>query len=153
MTGSGTAPNPERASAWTESQVREELAPELEVIRLLGKGSMASVFLARDTVLTRLVAVKVLSPLVADDPTARVRFAREAQSAARISHPHVASVFSVGELSNDVPYIVMEYVHGRTLAEQIGNHATGVATVTAPGRPVEAAVYYDRAIGRRAHHA
>ena len=123
MTGSGTAPNPERASAWTESQVREELAPELEVIRLLGKGSMASVFLARDTVLTRLVAVKVLSPLVADDPTARVRFAREAQSAARISHPHVASVFSVGELSNDVPYIVMEYVHGRTLAEHV--QATG----------------------------
>ena len=53
MTGGGPENRP---AAWTESQVREELAPELEVVRLLGKGSMASVFLARDTALKRLVA-------------------------------------------------------------------------------------------------
>ena len=102
---------------WTESQLAAELASEMDVIRLLGRGSMASVFLARDAALQRLVAIKVLKPELAQDGTSRMRFEREARSAARISHAHVATIYAVGALRNGAPYIAMEYVRGRTLAE------------------------------------
>ena len=85
---------------------------------MLGKGSVAHVFLARDNSLKRLVAVKVLQRNLAVDPIGRKRFVREAQAAARISHPCVTSVYTVGALSNDVPYIEMEYIEGTNLAEQ-----------------------------------
>lgn len=100
--------------------LREDLAPGLELIRLLGSGSVATVYLARETDLKRLVAVKALKPRVAaGDPIARRRFEREAQSAAQISHRNVTSVFRVGRLRNDVPYLVMEYVDGRNLAARL----------------------------------
>ncbi len=104
-------------------QVTGELAPDLEVIRPIGRGAMASVYLAREPALKRMVAVKVLSPELSVDPTARRRFEREAQSAAQISHPNVTSVYRVGRLSNDLPYLVMEYVEGRNLADRLA--ATG----------------------------
>lgn len=94
-----------------------KLPSNLEFIRMLGKGSMAHVFLARDIALKRLVAVKVLQKKLAVDPIGRKRFVREAQAAARISHPCVTSVYTVGALSNDVPYIEMEYVEGNNLAD------------------------------------
>lgn len=97
--------------------VRDELAPELRVIRLLGRGSVASVYLARETALDRLVAIKVLSPANARDDTVRRRFEREARSAARISHPNVTAVHRVGRLSDGIPYLVMEYIEGRNLED------------------------------------
>jgi serine/threonine-protein kinase len=96
-----------------------ELRPDLEVVRALGRGSTADVYLAREPALQRLVAVKVLRAELAADAVMRKRFEREAQSAARIAHPHVTAVHRVGRLSNDVPYIVMEYVDGRTVAEMV----------------------------------
>jgi DNA-binding SARP family transcriptional activator len=117
---SASGPTPrlaETTGGWSEAQLAQELAPELELVRILGEGSMAVVYLAREPGLRRLVAVKVLRPDLARDMTARLRFEREAQSAARISHPHVATIHSVGALSSGTPYIVMEYIHGRTLAE------------------------------------
>ena len=95
------------------------LPPNLEFIRMLGKGSMAHVFLARDNALKRLVAVKVLQKKLAVDPIGRKRFVREAQAAARISHPCVISVYAVGALSNDVPYIETEYIEGNNLADML----------------------------------
>ena len=77
---------------------------------------MAHVFLARDTGLKRLVAVKVLQKALAEDPVGRSRFLREAQAAARIDHPAVTAVYSVGTLENVVPYIEMQYVEGGNLA-------------------------------------
>ncbi|MGH7542188.1 MAG: protein kinase domain-containing protein, partial [Gemmatimonadota bacterium] len=103
--------------------VREELEPALRVVRLLGRGSVASVYLAREEALDRLVAIKVLSPARAGDETVRRRFEREARSAARISHPNVTAVHQVGRLSNDLPYLVMEYVEGRNLEDVL--HAEG----------------------------
>lgn len=94
-----------------------ELLPELELIRPLGSGSTADVYLARDPALQRLVAVKVLRPELAVDAVARKRFEREALSAARITHPHVTSIHRVGRLSNQVPYMVMEYVDGRSVRD------------------------------------
>lgn len=108
--------SPERV---LEDRLREELSPHLEVLRLLGRGSAASVYLAREPSLRRLVALKVLSPELGSDRKARLRFEREAQSAARISHPNVVAVYRVGALSDDLPYLVMQYVRGRNLAERV----------------------------------
>ena len=102
-----------------EKLLTEELGPELQITRFLGYGAMAGVFLGRETALKRLVAVKAMSPELARDERARKRFEREAQSAAKISHPNVVAVHSIGRLSNDVPYLVMEYVKGRNLAEML----------------------------------
>jgi serine/threonine protein kinase len=102
-----------------DSNLRTELAPELEVIRRLGAGSTATVYLAREPALRRLVAVKVLRPEIAADETAGRRFEREAQSAASISHTHVTPVYRVGRLRDGRPYIVMQYIDGRSLAEML----------------------------------
>ncbi|MEX2285237.1 MAG: protein kinase [Gemmatimonadota bacterium] len=107
------------ASTDPTETLRNELAPELEVLRLLGRGSSAIAYLAREPALKRLVTVKVLRKQLAADPIARQRFEREAQAAARISHTNVASVFRVGRLRDSCPYIVMEYVDGRSLTDTV----------------------------------
>ncbi len=102
-----------------DEQVRAELAPELVVLRPLGRGSVACVYLAHEPALDRQVAVKVLQPRHAADATTRRRFEREARSAARINHPNVTAVFRVGRLSNELPFLVMEYVDGRNLEDAL----------------------------------
>jgi len=97
-------------------RIRARLAPELEVVRSLGHGSVARVLLAREPALKRLVAVKVLRQELVTDEVARARFEREAQSAAGIRHPNVTAVYRVGHAGR-IPYIVMEYIDGRTLAD------------------------------------
>jgi beta-lactam-binding protein with PASTA domain/predicted Ser/Thr protein kinase len=82
----------------------------------LGRGGMAKVYRGEDTVLGRIVAVKILAPQFADDPNFVSRFRREAQAAARISNPNLVSVFDTGS-DDGVHYIVMEFVEGKTLAE------------------------------------
>jgi eukaryotic-like serine/threonine-protein kinase len=88
------------------------------VERILGDGAMAKVVLARDGELDRQVAVKLLDEQLAEDPSFRARFAREARVAAALSHPNVVTVFDVGEAEGR-PYIVMEYVEGRPLDERL----------------------------------
>lgn len=102
-----------------EKTLTEELAPDLQVVRRLGRGSMASVYLAREPALKRLVAIKVLAPKLARDERARLRFEREAQAVASLSHPHIVSVHRVGRLSSGLPYIVMQYVKGTTMADRL----------------------------------
>ena len=87
--------------------------------RALGHGGMATVYLGRDSELDRLVAVKVLAESLAGDEAFRRRFLREARLAARLSHPNVVGVYGAGEDAGG-PFIVMEYVEGRTLAELLG---------------------------------
>jgi serine/threonine protein kinase len=99
-------------------RLRGELAPELELVRPLGKGSVAQVYLAREPALERLVAVKVLRNEVAGDEVARQRFERESRAAARIKHPNVPAIYRVAT-SGEFPRIVMEYVEGRTLADML----------------------------------
>src|SRR5688572_23042269 len=99
--------------------LEKALAPSYTLVKRVGAGGMGAVYLARDPVLRRLVAVKVMAPSLAADPAARARFEREAQSVASISHPNVVAVYSVGELENGVPYLVMEYVEGRSMADRL----------------------------------
>ena len=87
-----------------------------ELHRRLGRGGMAEVFLARDQLLDRPVAVKVLFPEFATDPSFVERFRREATAAANLNHPNIVGVFDWGEADNTY-FIVMEYVDGRTLSE------------------------------------
>lgn len=87
-----------------------------ELHRRLGRGGMAEVFLARDQLLDRPVAVKVLFPEFATDPAFVERFRREATAAANLNHPNIVGVYDWGEADNTY-FIVMEYVDGRTLSE------------------------------------
>jgi serine/threonine-protein kinase len=82
-----------------------------EIKRLLGRGAMGQVFLARDN-LDRDVAFKVMSPQIGDDPELKARFEREAKAAARIKHPNVVTVYELGSLDDGSPYIAMEYLEG-----------------------------------------
>jgi tRNA A-37 threonylcarbamoyl transferase component Bud32 len=92
------------------------LAPNIRVLGMVGEGGMAYVFVGRDSVLKREVAVKMLSPVLADDPVARKRFTREAEAIAAVSHPNIVNVFQVGELPRgSIPYFVMQFVDGPTL--------------------------------------
>ena len=96
-----------------------------QLVRLLGQGGMGQVFLARDERLQRDVAIKVLlgeSPLNAD---ARAQLEHEARAVARIGHPGVVDVFDLGELDDGSAFIVMEYLIGRALSEEIARHGRG----------------------------
>lgn len=95
------------------------LDPEFKVLRPLGEGAMAQVFLARENALQRLVAIKVLRPELALDDVARKRFEREARSAAKLSHPAVVAVYRVGVLEDETPFLVMQYIEGRNLGDTI----------------------------------
>ena len=85
---------------------------------ILGSGAMAVTYRARDTVLNSTVALKVISRKLAEDPTARARFLREARAAAQIHHPNVARVTHYGEQDGECFY-AMELVHGETLEQRV----------------------------------
>ena len=84
----------------------------------IGTGGMAQVFRGFDTTLDRTVAIKILAPQFARDPSFVERFRREAQAAARLNHPNIVNVYDTG-VDADTNYIVMEHVEGRTLAEYL----------------------------------
>ncbi|HYJ79343.1 MAG TPA: protein kinase [Longimicrobiaceae bacterium] len=97
----------------------EGLDPDLEVVELVGEGSVARVYLARERTLRRQVAVKVLSPRLSGDRTASARFEREALAAAGIQHPNVAPIYRTGWLVDGIPYLVMPYFHGGSLQARL----------------------------------
>jgi len=92
------------------------LAGRYELGELLGTGGMAQVYAATDRRLGRTVAVKLLRPDLADDDSVRARFQREAHSAASLNHPAIVGVHDTGDGTAE-PFIVMEFVPGRTLRE------------------------------------
>lgn len=91
-----------------------------QIEQLLGRGGMGTVHLARDTVLGRLVAVKVLADHLAADEAFRHRFVRESCLTARLCHANVVQVFDAG--GEDQPFLVMEYVDGETVAARLARH-------------------------------
>ena len=102
------------------------LGDRYELGGVIGRGGMAEVFEGKDLRLGRRVAVKILRPDLARDPSFQARFRREAQSAASLNHPNVVAVYDTGEdvladaegaTGEIVPYIVMEYVDGMTLRQ------------------------------------
>jgi len=99
--------------------IADALTPELELLRPLGRGSTGQVYLARERPLNRMVAVKVLSKQLAGDAVARARFEREASAAASLDHPNTVTLHRFGYTSDGVPYLVMQYVAGVTLADRL----------------------------------
>jgi eukaryotic-like serine/threonine-protein kinase len=104
----------------------------------LGSGGMSTVYLALDEVLDRPVAVKLLHREISDEADQLERFRREARAAARLSHPNLVGVIDAGE-DDGRPYIVFEYIDGRTLKRQIQEQGP---------LPVDEAVAYAIEIGR-----
>lgn len=89
---------------------------QYELLEILGQGGYGSVFKAHDNRLNRLVAIKILSPLLAVTSPPRRRFLREARAAAAVQHENVVQIYGVEE--SPIPYLVMEYVSGETLQQR-----------------------------------
>ncbi len=115
------------ALAGPASQLLEAglLVDHFEVIRLLGTGGMGEVYLARDTKLGRKVALKMIRPALLDSPEALARFQREAQAMARFQHPHLLTIYAVGE-HEQLPYVAIEYVEGADLDERLAERSMGL---------------------------
>ena len=97
-----------------------------EIVKTIGEGGMANVYLAKDTILSRNVAVKVLRGDLSSDEKFIRRFQREALSVSNLSHPNIVEVYDVGEEDGQY-YIVMEYIEGKTLKQLI--HKRGALTI------------------------
>ncbi len=105
----------------------DKINDRYEIIKCIGEGGMANVYLAYDTILERNVAIKVLRGDLAGDEKFVRRFQREALSASSLSHPNIVEMYDVGE-DNGNFYIVMEYIDGKTLKQLIKKR--GYLTVT-----------------------
>ncbi len=117
-----------------------------ELLRRIARGGMADVYLARDASLDRQVAVKVLFPEFANDPSFVERFRREAKAAANLNHPNIVGIYDWGQ-EQGTYYIVMEYVVGRSMADVM--RSTGRLS---PDRAAEIASDVAEALSS-AHHA
>jgi len=100
------------------SSINKTIAGRYQLKRLIGQGGMADVYLAKDIILNRTIAIKILRTSLAKDPIYVTRFQREASAAAALSHKNIVEIYDVGE-DEDKYYIVMEYVPGTTLKELI----------------------------------
>lgn len=126
-----------------------------ELGELIGRGGMADVYKGTDTLLGRTIAVKVLRADLARDPQFQARFKREAQAVAALNHPSIVAIFDTGEYSVPggpgedvrVPYIVMEFVSGRTLRDMIKAKELGVEDSIGYTLGVLAALEYSHRAG------
>src|SRR5918993_5079515 len=89
-----------------------------EILEPLGAGGMGEVYRARDCRLDRSVAIKVLASPRSAGPTQLERFRREARTIARLSHPHICTLYDVGE-QDGITFLVMELLEGETLSERL----------------------------------
>src|SRR3712207_5318053 len=99
--------------------LKQHVENRYRILRPLGSGGMAEVYLAHDDVLDRDAALKVMSGRYADDDEFDELFRRKAQSAAALSHPNIVSIYDRGEDENGTYYIAMEYLPGGTLKDRI----------------------------------
>ncbi|HKU34424.1 MAG TPA: Stk1 family PASTA domain-containing Ser/Thr kinase [Paenarthrobacter sp.] len=124
---STSRPGPAHREESTPVSEQRILNGRYELGELIGRGGMADVYRGTDTLLGRTIAVKVLRADLARDPQFQARFKREAQAVAALNHASIVAIFDTGEYSVPggpgedvrVPYIVMEFVSGRTLRDMI----------------------------------
>ena len=98
-------------------QVGQRLGP-YEILSAIGARGMGEVYRARDTRLERTVAVKILPDHLSDRAELRERFEREARTVASLNHPHICTLFDIGQ-QDGTDYLVMEYLEGETLADRL----------------------------------
>ena len=111
-----------------------------EIAKIIGRGGMGVVYLARDTKLDRSVAIKSIPAKLADDSTARMRFRREAKLLASMNHPNIAVIHDIIEQDNGAGYLVLEYVPGETLAERINREPLELEEALSIARQIAEAV-------------
>src|SRR5438876_6796116 len=109
-----------------------------EIVAPIGAGGMGEVYKARDTRLDRSVAVKILPAAFAENAEFKIRFEREARTISQLSHPHICTLYDVGE-----NYLVMELLDGETLADRLSRGALPVSAAIQNG--IEIADALDRA--------
>jgi Tol biopolymer transport system component/predicted Ser/Thr protein kinase len=97
-----------------------------EILSAIGAGGMGEVYKARDTRLDRTVAIKILPDTLAADPQFRERFDREARTISKLTHPHICTLYDVGD-QNGTAFLVMEYLEGETLADRLARDGNGTA--------------------------
>ncbi len=119
-------------AGWREVQDRLQAATEgrYQVVRELGRGGMAAVYLAKELALSREVAIKVMRPSFLLDPGMVERFLREARTMASLRHPNIVAIHSVEE-ANQLYFFVMQYIAGRSLDRVIGGEQLPVAAMQA----------------------
>jgi serine/threonine protein kinase len=101
-----------------------------EIVSAIGAGGMGDVYKARDTRLDRIVAIKVLRQQMAGDARRRARFDREARLISKLNHPHICTLYDVGE-HESATYLVLELLEGETLASRLERFQTQPLTLTA----------------------
>ena len=111
------------------------MVDNFQVQRLLGAGGMGEVYLARDMLLGRKVALKVLHPRALGSEDAVERFLFEARTTARFSHPHIVTIYAVGQHGTH-PYVALEYLTGETLRERMAEEELGVKEAARIGMAV-----------------
>lgn len=117
-----------------------------EIVEFIAAGGMGQVYRARHTVLGREVAIKTVGADLVDD-SARRRLIREARHASTLSHPNVCTIYEVGETEGNAPFIVMELVRGRPLAEEIRERPPALSAVLSYGLQVAAALAHAHSQG------
>ena len=124
--GLSSAPTSESASAASGSEeetIRATLSGRYEILRKLGSGGMATVYLAREIALNREVAVKVLPRAYLRDEDFVTRFKHEAQVAANLEHQHIVRIHQIGE-ETDLCYFVMSHIPGGSIGDEIKKRGT-----------------------------
>ncbi|MGE3276566.1 MAG: serine/threonine-protein kinase [Vicinamibacterales bacterium] len=143
----------DRAGAFLEQPVAPAAGDRIgpyRIVRQIGAGGMGVVFLAEDTRLGRMVALKAIAPGQAADPGSRARLSREARAAAALAHPGIATVYALEEIEGAL-YIASEFVRGETLRDELDHGPLPVsraaATAAAVARALAAA--HDRGVVHR----
>jgi len=111
-----------------------------EIVRILGRGGMGTVYLARDQRLGRPVAVKVLHAEQLASEDRRLRFLREARAVAAVRHQNVATIYEVDETDDGIPFLVMEYCEGETLSQRMRRRPLDSGEFLAIARQIAAGV-------------
>ena len=115
-----------------------------EILSPLGAGGMGEVYRARDTRLDRTVAVKVLPAHLTSDPDLRQRFEREARTISSLNHPHICSLYDVGQ-HDGTDYLVMVFLEGETLTDRLQRGRVPLDQVLKIGTEIAGALV-DRAL-------
>ncbi len=125
MLDSSDNPRQRRSPGASTNALGERVGP-YEIRGWIARGGMGEVFLARDTLLGRTVALKIIASERVDRPDAKARFLKEARATAAMSHPNIVTVYAVGEHAGR-PYLALEYVNGETLRARLRKGVLGTA--------------------------
>jgi serine/threonine protein kinase len=122
------------ATEWIAGQQETSISGRIgayEILSLIGRGGMGEVYLARDTRLSRKVAVKLLRSALTSNADAVRRFEQEARAASSLNHPNIVTIYEIGDL-DDRRFLAMEYVEGESLASMTGR-PSDIPTLTRIG--------------------